>query len=133
MARRAKEVVLTGEAKKELEAMIRKRKISVALKDRISVILYASKGLTNNEISKKVGMNKNRVGKWRKRYIRLGLNGLKDAPRKGRPLVYNSEDRLKVITKACSSPENISHWSTRELEESYLERVWDKYELFNSI
>ena len=116
MARIAKAVTITEKEKKELERMVSKRKISVQLRDRANIILYASQGLTNQEISEKVGMNTNRVGKWRKRFIEFRLDGLKDAPGRGHPLVYDSDVRLRVITTACSPPENITHWSIRELQ-----------------
>lgn len=116
MARVAKEVNLTHEERQELKKMVRKRKIPAQLRDRANIILYAAEGLTNQEISKRVGMNENRVGKWRKRFIKLRLDGLKDAPRRGHPLIYDSDIRLKVITTVCSPPENTTHWSIRELQ-----------------
>jgi transposase len=58
------------------------------------------------------GIDEHYVGRWRKRYESEGIDGLKDAPRPGRPLVYGHDDRLKIIKTICDTPpEPASRWT----------------------
>ena len=52
---------------------------------RAKVILFASEGLENKEIAKRVDMPRQIVSKWRKRFFEQRLAGLQDRPRRGRP------------------------------------------------
>ncbi len=42
--------------------------------------------------------------KWRGRYARHGIEGLRDAPRPGPPLTHGPETRALLIAKACTRP-----------------------------
>ncbi|MEM0941424.1 MAG: helix-turn-helix domain-containing protein, partial [Bacteroidota bacterium] len=54
------------------------------------------------------------IAKWEKRYLTLGLEGLKDAPRPGRKAIYTEADKARVIQKAGSKPEEgYANWSQR--------------------
>jgi putative transposase len=57
------------------------------------------------------------VGKWRKRYRELGLAGLHDELRAGRPRTYEDDQVAEVINRALQTkPEDGStHWSARTL------------------
>lgn len=52
---------------------------------RARIILLAAQGRPNTEIAVRVGMSPDRVGGWRRRYAELGISGLYDKPRSGRP------------------------------------------------
>ena len=54
---------------------------------RAKIILAAAHGHTNAAIAADLGVHVDTVRKWRKRYARSGLAGLKDLPRPGRPLI----------------------------------------------
>jgi hypothetical protein len=54
-------------------------------RQRALIVLYAADGIPNRQIATLVGLNQNQVGMWRKRYATLGLMGLNDLPRSGRP------------------------------------------------
>jgi transposase len=71
---------------------------------RARVILMAADGAPNTAIEQAVGINKWQVGRWRKRYEAEGLEGLKDRPRSGRPLVYGHDDHLKIVKTICEIP-----------------------------
>lgn len=100
---------------------------------RANIILLASEGLNNMQISKQVGLGQDSVSKWRCRFIRfLPLlqeiaqkdpsnlekavsSFLNDCPRPGQPSHYTDEQILKILEIACRSPEDFgyeaSHWS----------------------
>lgn len=52
---------------------------------RAKIILFAAEGLTNDQIGKHLGMSRQIVSKWRKRFFKSGLDGLNGLPRSGRP------------------------------------------------
>ena len=55
---------------------------------RAKVVLYAAQGLSNEEIAARVDLPRQIVSKWRKRFFEQRLEGLKEAPRQGRPRVF---------------------------------------------
>jgi DNA-binding CsgD family transcriptional regulator len=52
---------------------------------RAKLVLMAAEGKTNTEIGEQLGMSRESVGRWRKRFCEEGLDGLKDKARPGRP------------------------------------------------
>ena len=52
---------------------------------RAKMILYAAEGLANREIAARLDTAPDVVGRWRKRFHELRLDGLADRPRMGRP------------------------------------------------
>jgi putative transposase len=103
------------------------------LKQRSEIILLSRENKSNREISKKVGLNRESVIKWRKRYAESraelekteeetpkklrGLieSKLSDAPRPGRPPTFTDAQIACIIALACEMPESLglpfSHWS----------------------
>lgn len=56
---------------------------------RAKIVLYASQGLSNQEIAARLDLPRQIVSKWRKRFFDQGLGGLEDAPRSGKPPVFS--------------------------------------------
>jgi len=71
---------------------------------RARIVLCASEGLKGEEIAERVGCSEPTVVKWRSRYARDGIDGLRDAPRPGPPLTHGPETRALLIAKACTRP-----------------------------
>jgi len=82
---------------------------------RAKVILLAEKGLSNEDISLKVGLSFVSVSKWRNRYAKYGIVGLKDKVGRGRPKRLTHNQILKVVEVACKPPKGATHWSVRRL------------------
>jgi len=104
--------------KKKLKTIT--RKLNVPLRDgqRARIILLASEGYGNSEISRLTDVHRNRVILWRKRYEERGLDGLDDRARSGRPPVYKVKDVQKVVHGVCRKPpKGLSRWSVRSLSE----------------
>ena len=64
---------------------------------RAKVVLMASEGLSSPVIGEVVGLNRNQVDVWRRRWRAEGLAGLADRPRSGRPRVYGPAERLELV------------------------------------
>ena len=64
-----------------------------------------------------MGLTGMTVGKWRKRYRELGLEGLHDELRPGRPRTYADVTVAEVINRALQSKptDGSTHWSARTL------------------
>jgi len=136
MARVAPAVQLTKEEREQIESYVRSRSIPSGLSTRFRMILLAADGLENAEISEKVGLSRASVGKWRKRFVEKGLQGLHDELRPGRPRSFLDEKVSELIQKTLESrPEGMTHWSTRTMAEeigvSHMTvcRVWQTFGL----
>jgi transposase-like protein len=52
---------------------------------RAKLVLMAADGETNTEIGERLGMSREAVGRWRRRFCEERLEGLEDKARSGRP------------------------------------------------
>ena len=86
---------------------------SLALRSRI--ILAAADGANNQQIATALKVPAVTVGKWRRSFASNGLEGLRDAPRSGRPLKHDADTRHKVHTRVCQQPQDQSRWTVRTL------------------
>jgi len=97
-------VVLGARRKAKLEAIVRRASSPQALVRRARIALLAHAGVSNAEIARRVGCAVATVRTWRRRFVRGGMPALLDRVRSGRPPVYGSEVRLKVVAAATSVP-----------------------------
>jgi len=78
------------------------------------------------EIGEKVGCNRITVRKWRRRFLELGIDGLKDMSRSGHPLEFTAQERAEVLAMATRKPEDegkhFTDWSVRELANHVVEK-----------
>lgn len=86
---------------------------SLALRSRI--VLRAAAGESNQQIASDLKLPEVTVGKWRRGFLARGLEGLRDAPRSGRPPKHDAGVWQKVQTLACQQPESQGRWSVRTL------------------
>ena len=107
-------VELSEEERIELERIVRAWSSEVRMVERAQIVLAASEGLTGGQIAERVGCAERTAKKWRGRYARLGLEGLADAPRSGRPLTHGPETRALLIAKACTRPAATPEGARRE-------------------
>jgi transposase len=118
-----KRLEIGDEDRVELERIVRASSSEVRMVERARIVLAAGEGLTTAQIAREVGCGERTVKKWRPRYERHGMAGLRDAPRSGRPLTHGPETRALLIAKACTRPESEEsgqrreRWSYRELGE----------------
>jgi len=112
-------LVLTEEDRAELERRVRAQTTAHRDRLRAHVVLLAADGVPGRQIASRVGLSPQSVSKWRIRFLAHGLEGLDDAERSGRPLVYGPTDRLVLMAKVTSAhPEFSSQWSQSELAEA---------------
>jgi len=82
---------------------------------------------TNLHIGRELGCSNLTVGKWRRRYLALGLPGLQDARRSGRPRVIAAPTRLHVISVASTLPQDqertVTRWTLDEMVATLLDAL----------
>jgi transposase len=116
MARIGKPIELTVAEKEDLFTMSRSLKLERRYVDRAEIILLSEQGLSMNDIVEQTGLSKPVVNKWRQRFREHGIDGLKDAPRSGKPRTITPEQQAMVIDKACSKPKGgYTNWSQKRI------------------
>src|SRR5664279_3012037 len=88
---------LTDPEREQLVRWERRRKSSQALALRSRIVLQCAEGLANKEVAEAVGVTPSTVGKWRRRFCELRLDGLSDDPRPGRPATITTAQVEEVL------------------------------------
>ena len=114
MAAPAKCIEVPEDERVELERIVRSESGEVRMVERAQIVLYAAEGHSAAVIGQMVGCSTVTAQKWRSRYERGGIVGLRDLPRPGKPLLYSSEVRAKLIAKACTRPPETPQGQRRE-------------------
>lgn len=129
-------VVLSTEQREQLEAWSRRRKTAQALALRARIVLHCAQGGHDSEVAGQVGVTRQTVGRWRRRFIDRGVDGLLDEPRPGAPRQISDATVEKVVTLTLESrPKDATHWSTRSLarktglSRSSIGRIWRAFGL----
>ncbi len=109
---------------------------SVRLVERSKIVLLAAKNIPNYKIAEELGIDVNKVGRWRNRFEQRRHQGIEqDLPRGANHGGKDSEKQRKLRSKiikmtTLKKPENATHWSTRGLADvlginhSLVNRVW---------
>lgn len=136
MGRPLAPLTLTEEERSELRGWARRPTTAQALALRARIIMECAEGWSNGEVAEELGVNRATVGKWRRRFIEMGLDGLTDAPRPGAPRTITDEEVERVIAKTLEeTPKNATHWATRSMAEatglsqSSISRIWRAFSL----
>jgi transposase len=86
-----------------------------ALVVRSRIVLAAGAGNSNRKIAADLKIPEVTVGKWRRAFAAEGLDGLRDAPRSGRPPKHDAAVVQRVQTLVCQRPESQGRWTVRTL------------------
>jgi transposase len=107
------------------------------LHERCLVVLLAANGKTNEQIARKLRVTRQKVGRWRARFVALGRVGIEsDRPGRGRKPVYPPEIRRHLVKKTTTeTPVAATHWSrtsmakAMDLSASTVGRIWREHGL----
>lgn len=136
----AARVVLSDRQRRLLEKWVRNASgTSHRLRERCRIVLMSSDGHNNEEQARQLGIDRQRVRRWRTRWsehqqrladaeaesvvdkdlVKLMKAVLGDAPRPGGPHTFTAEQVAQIISVACEPPEThglpVSHWTPHEL------------------
>jgi transposase len=128
----APRIVLPQQARHELQTLVQAHATPQALALRARIVLRAGEvqAPNNVQIAAALGCSNRTVGKWRQRYHDLGLLGLHDASRSGRPRTILSPTRVRVLSVASELPQaqdrTVTRWTLDEIVETLLEELRTK-------
>ena len=129
-------LIITNEEYSHLKSITVSYSLPHGLVTRAKLVLMAAEGTSNLDISKKLHLSPQAVCKWRQRYKELGLQGLHDELRPGRPRSISDEKVAMLVQKTLKSkPKDGTHWTIRSIaKESHLSRpsvhrIWQAFGL----
>lgn len=136
MSRPLAALTITEAERSELRGWARRPKTAQAMAMRARIVLLCADEWSNQDVAEELGVNPGTVGKWRGRFVAMGLDGLTDAPRSGAPREITDEEVERVIAKTLEqTPKNATQWSTRTMAEatglsqSSISRIWRAFSL----
>ena len=130
------ELTLADQEREQLLRWERRRKSSQALALRSRIVLACAEGRSNKDVAAFCGVSVPTVGRWRRRFCELRLDGLCDEPRPGRPRTITVEQVERVVVDTLeSTPKDATHWSRSKmakrsgLSRSTIGRIWGAFDL----
>jgi len=130
MARPKLDLLLSAEQRSELNRLVKVPSTPQKIVLRARIALLAAEGKDNDEIALELGTSRVTVGLWRQRVLDLGLAGLEEAPRAGRPVEVEAGRVRTVLTEVVRPPKGRARWSCRSmarhsgLSPSTVQRLW---------
>lgn len=116
----------------ETELRRRERASTVAVRDRLraQIVLLASQGLTQQAIAQTLCVSRVTVNLWCQRFAQARLNGLADAPGRGRKSSLPTDAVQKVLQTVAQPPQALGRWSCRSMaraagiSKASVQRLW---------
>ena len=114
-------IVLSKEEHRTLEKWASTRSTSVRLRERARIVLMAAEGMTNKAIAAQLGIDTNKVGRWRSRVATEGAACIgKERPRGANHGGKNTEAQARLRSQIIeattqTTPNDATHWSCRSM------------------
>lgn len=130
MARPKLPLHLSPEQRTELHRLLRAPSTPQKLVRRARIALLAAEGKDNRQIAAELATSQGTVGLWRQRVLDLGLAGLREAPRPGRPRTLSVQQVQIALNEVVRPPKGRGRWSCRSmarhsgLSRSSVQRLW---------
>lgn len=116
------DIIIKDEDKKILTSLANSQTAEYRQVQRAKIILLAGEGISNAEISAKLGVHRNTVSTFITKYIAAGLEyALNDSERSGKPILITAEEKAYVTNIACTKPKELGQaselWTYRLLRD----------------
>jgi len=115
MARPIRPLPISAQQLRELQRIVNRPTTSQRQARRARIVLLRAGGVSQQEVAKKVGVNRPVIVKWEQRFKRLGLEGLNEAKRSGRKPSISDGLKAEIISEATRPPAGHTQWSTRKM------------------
>jgi transposase len=96
-----------GDERATIERLARSRTAPARTVERARIVLLSRYGNSVEEIEETLGVCPATVRLWLNRFTRLGVKGLADRPRAGRPPVYTPEQIGQVVATSLTDPQTL--------------------------
>ena len=126
-------IEVTSEQQRELQRIVTAKTSSQRDVFRARIILGLAEGLSHEEISREQGVSLLAIGRWRKRWASKGLEGLRDAPGRGRKPTMAATAIRSALSLAARQAPGGGAWSVRTmaretgLSKSSVQRLWSAH------
>lgn len=111
---------MTEEEIETIQRWASSRTAEARLVERAKIIRIAHEGRAGKAVAEELGLNPATVRKWMKRFNEIGLEGLRDAERPGKPPTYTTEQVGEVVATALTNPSTLglpfASWTLDRLE-----------------
>lgn len=118
------------EQRSELNRLVAAPSTPQKIVRRARIALLAAQGKDNRQIAANLQTSRVTVGLWRQRFLDLGLAGLEEAARPGRPARLDPGQVRQVLTQVVQPPKGRARWSCRAMAQhsgispSSVQRLW---------
>lgn len=139
MARRGRPkriISLSDKQREELVRWTRRATTAQSLALRARIVLACADGGDDIAVAERLGIFRGTVGRWRRRFVAQGMDGLLDEPRPGTPRKISDADVERVVVRTLETkPRDATHWSTRSMatetgmSQSAISRIWRAFAL----
>jgi transposase len=130
------ELTLTAEERTTLTGWTRRPTPVQTLALGARLVLAAADGSSNKDVAAALETTEPTAGKWRRRFLASGLDGLLDEPRPSAPRTIGDAEVERVIALTLeSAPRDATHWRTRSMaaasgfSQSSISRIWRAFAL----
>lgn len=127
---------LTADDRRALEYWAQHSTTGEAMALRARIVLGTAAGRSDAALAEDLGSTRATVGKWRRRFLDQGMEGLLDEPRSGAPIqIGDAKVELVVRETLEASRPGAQHWSTRSMASrcgaspSTVARIWQDFAL----
>jgi len=97
-------IELTKQERSALETMIRSPKAEHGIVERARIVLLAVEGRSTHSIADELGTWPGRVSRWRTRFARERVGGLRDLPRPGPTPRYTVDTDKRILAQLDQAP-----------------------------
>lgn len=135
MARPISIIELTPEEKVALQRRVRSSTATQRDSLRARIVLLRAEGHSEAEVAKAAAVSINTVSLWSRRFELSGLQGLQEAPGRGRKPSLPESKVQQVITRVTQPPVGRQRWSTRSMASAVgmshqsVHAIWKKNDL----
>ena len=126
---RAAEIILSEDERTALQGWVRATKTQRRKHWRARVILELAQGRSNEEVARRIQGRVATVSKWRGRFARARLAGLEDAPRSGKPAIYDEATGQRILRMLDEPPPpGYARWNgpllAKRLKDVSAHQIW---------
>jgi putative transposase len=146
MSRHAPQILISPKIRGILEGMTRAHKTPQRLAERVRIVLGASEGRLNSDEAAELGVDPQRVSRWRRRWFEdqgrfeeaeskgatdgeleaQVVRTLSDLYRSGVKPKFTAEQMVQIIALACEKPEDselpVTHWTPKDVAAEAIRR-----------
>ena len=135
--RTARRILLDQWGRAELACLIESGHTSAELQRRARIIEMAARGLSDDDVARSLGISVKTVSRWRRRYLKSGLAGLRETAERRVPRKVIPREKVDQIVRRTlqERPAQGGAWSSRAMaavagvSEASVRRIWREYDI----